>query len=122
MIYCVDLDDTLCFPIKDGKTTYEKYGNALPNKIMIDYINTKFFQNDKIIIHTARRMLTHNGDVQKIIEDVGEITENWLKEHNVQYTELVFGKPYADFYIDDKAVCATDLETYLKTKKEIDAN
>ena len=31
-------------------------------------------QNNKIIIHTARRMLTHDGDLEKVLKDVGDVT------------------------------------------------
>ena len=58
----------------------------------------------RIIIFTARRMLTHKGDVRRVIEDVGQITEDWLRLHNVPFDDLIFGKPYYDFIIDDKAI------------------
>ncbi|MNG12378.1 hypothetical protein D3C84_959880 [compost metagenome] len=54
-------------------------------------------------------MLTHAGDVQKVIDDVGSITEIWLSEHGVRYDELVFGKIYADVYLDDKALRPEEL-------------
>ena len=38
--------------------------------------------------------------VQTIL-DVGEITINTLKEFDIPYDELFFGKPYGHFYIDD---------------------
>ena len=40
-------------------------------------------------------MLTHDGNLKKILEDVEELTVNWLKKNNVQYTKLIFGKPFA---------------------------
>jgi len=49
-------------------------------------------------------MITHNGDIKKIKADVELITINWLKKYKVNYDRLLFGKPYADFYIDDKAI------------------
>ena len=49
-------------------------------------------------------MRTCNGDVAKVIEKIGKITEDWLEKWNVPYDELVFGKPYADIYIDDLGV------------------
>ena len=55
-------------------------------------------------------MLTHNGNLENIINDVGEITKEWLSNNNVKYDELHFGKPYADYYVDDKAV---ELENFL---------
>ena len=61
-------------------------------------------QGHYLIIHTGRHMRTCNGDVAKVIEKIGKITEEWLDKWNVPYDELVFGKPYADIYIDDLGV------------------
>ena len=107
-IICFDLDETLCFH-NNVNETYEKYGLARPNLPVIQKLNFWKSQGARIIIFTARRMLTHKGNLEKIEADVGEITRNWLKENNVQYDELIFGKPYADYYIDDKAVNVTEL-------------
>jgi len=50
-------------------------------------------------------MLTHDGDVEAIIADVGDITINWLKEHDVPYDEIIWGKPYSStWYVDDKSM------------------
>ena len=49
-------------------------------------------------------MLTHKGNLDKIISDIGEITKEWLSNNDVNYHELHFGKPYADYYVDDKSV------------------
>ena len=46
----------------------------------------------------------HNGNVGGVIADVGEITLNTLREFDIPYDEIYFGKPYADCYIDDLAV------------------
>ena len=54
-----------------------------------------------MFIYTARRMRTHGSNVGAIIADIGEITINTLKEFDIPYDELFFGKPYAHFYIDD---------------------
>jgi capsule biosynthesis phosphatase len=109
MIYCFDLDDTICFPNHGETSSYEKYGLAKPNVPMIYFINRTRSKGHKIIIHTARRMLTHNGDLSKIKEDVGQITKDWLDSNGVSYDELIFGKPYADFYVDDKNLLIRDL-------------
>ena len=112
MIYCFDLDDTICFPNHEAKDTFEKYGKALPCLEIIEYIRyiKTVSVGNTILIYTARRMVTHNGDIEKIKEDVQEITENWLKEHEVPYDSLIFGKPYADVYIDDKALNVDELK------------
>ena len=100
-----DLDGTICEPNLSMKNTEDRYGKAKPIKKVIDKMNDLRYNGFYIVIHTARRMLTHNGDVEKIIEDVGAVTEKWLADHQVPYDELIFGKPYADtHYVDDKAM------------------
>lgn len=108
-IIAVDLDHTLCYP-SDGKDSYSKYGCAIPIKHMIDYVNRLYDEGHTIVLYTARRMLTHDGNVNDVIADVGDITKNWLSEHNVKYTELIFGKLYFDVIIDDKAVRPEEIE------------
>jgi capsule biosynthesis phosphatase len=100
----VDIDDTICFPNHTQTKTSLKYGLAVPNEPMIKSLQVAKERGYKIVLHTARRMLTHNGDINKIIEDVGECTKNWLDRHNVPYDEIVWGKPYGVYYIDDKAM------------------
>lgn len=100
-----DLDDTICYPNHDVKETHGKYRLAKPNVSLIEKMQTLKDQGYYIIISSARRMLTHNGDVGKIVADVGVVTQDWLAEYEVPYDELVFGKPYASsYYVDDKAM------------------
>ena len=107
-----DLDDTICFPNHKEKETHEKYRLAKPNKLVIDGMIKLKNDGFYIIIHSARRMLTHNGDIHRIIQDVGKTTEDWLVEYGVPYDELIFGKPYADsYYVDDKAMT---IEEFIK--------
>jgi capsule biosynthesis phosphatase len=108
MIYCFDLDDTICYPNHTYADSINKYAKALPNIDLIKRIKFLHKSGHKIIVYSARRMLTHQGDLKKIYKDVGNLTEIWLKENHVPYDELIFGKPYADFYIDDKAVNVAD--------------
>ncbi len=107
-IYVFDLDLTICIP-QDFDDTERRYAQAEPITKMIENMRRIHQNGHRIVIHTARRMLTHKGDLLMIEQDVGEVTRRWLKEHNVPYDELIFGKPYGDFYIDDKAVNANEL-------------
>lgn len=100
----VDLDDTIFIPNHDEKDTYRKYGLAQPIPEMIEALTKAKKLEYKIVISTARRMLTHRGDINKVIEDVGDITTTWLNEHKVPYDEIQYGKPYGVYYIDDKAM------------------
>jgi capsule biosynthesis phosphatase len=101
---CFDLDNTLVsYPkIKNDYTTVE------PLIKNINYLRFLKEQGHTIIIYTARRMKTHHGNVGKIIQDVGSITLKNLSDFNIPYDEIYFGKPYADYYIDDLAIKSYD--------------
>jgi len=100
----IDIDHTICTPDDSKNNTFEKYGLAVPKKDMIDAIVSAKKMGYRIVLFTARRMATHNGDINKVIQDVGELTESWLADHGVPYDELIFGKPNAVYYVDDKAM------------------
>jgi len=109
-----DLDDTICYPNHESKDTETKYGQAKPNIEIIDRMNRLSVDNFYIIIHSARRMLTHDGDIDKIHRDVWDVTVRWLNLWNVPYDELVFGKPYANtYYVDDKAMNLNDFKEWV---------
>lgn len=95
--FCFDLDNTI--------VTYPKipadYTSVEPIWSVINVIRKLKSEGHTIIVYTARRMKTHAGNVGSIVKDVGKITIDTLEKYNVPYDELVFGKPYADFYIDD---------------------
>ena len=97
---CFDLDNTL--------VTYPTIPNDYTSvKPVINTINTlKQLKHDghTIIIHTARRMLTYGGNVGKVIKDIALTTINTLEQFGIPYDELIFGKPIADIYIDDRAI------------------
>ena len=93
----VDIDDTISF-------TYNRdFDNSVPNQQVIDKINKLYDDGWKIILFTAR-----GGKSCKTLEQkeakYRELTERWLKRHNVKYNELMFGKPNADYYVDDKNI------------------
>jgi capsule biosynthesis phosphatase len=100
MRICFDLDNTLVtYPTVCGDYTTVK-----PIKNMIDFIHDLHKDGNTIIIHTARRMNTHSGNIGKVNRDIGKITFDTLERFNIPYDEIVFGKPYADVYIDDRAI------------------
>lgn len=103
-----DLDDTICFPNHVKTGTHEKYGLARPNLKVISMMKGLHDSGYRIIICSARRMVTHSGDIDKIVADVGQVTIDWLAQHYVPYDELKFGKPYSNtWYVDDKAMGLT---------------
>ena len=108
--YCFDLDNTLVtYP-----EIYGDYASVKPIQKNIDFLKYLKTFNHTIIIHTARRMKTHKGNVGKIMADIGKITFDTLDKFDIPYDEIYFGKPEADYYIDDKAInCFDDLEKEL---------
>ena len=98
--FCFDLDGTLVtFPSTRGD-----YSTCKPISKTIRMVRDLHAAGHTIIICTARRMKTHRGNVGAVIQDIGAVTMQTLGEFNIPYDELHFGKPYADFYIDDLAV------------------
>jgi capsule biosynthesis phosphatase len=96
---CIDLDGTIC-TLQNRKGDYE---NAVPLPGAVETINRLYDEGHHIIIFTARRMRTCEGDVEKVKEMVGGLTKDWLDRHGVKHHELIFGKPYAHVYVDDLA-------------------
>ena len=97
---CFDLDNTLVtYP-----TIPNDYTSVKPIKRMIDQLNQFKSDGHEIIIYTARRMLTHSSNVGKVLKDIAMITFNTLEKFNIYYDEIIFGKPIADIYIDDRAI------------------
>lgn len=87
--YCIDLDGTLC-------TECCTYQEAKPMAHMVAKINALYAAGNNIVIATARGAAS--GKCWR------ELTEQQLKLWGVNYHSLIMGKPYADYYIDNKAV------------------
>lgn len=107
---CFDLDNTLVtYPIIPGD-----YSTCLPIQKTIDFLKYLKELGNIIIIHTARRMRTHSANLGKVNADIGKLTFDTLERFQVPYDEIYFGKPDADFYIDDKGInCFGNLEKEL---------
>jgi len=88
--YCFDIDGTIC------TNTDGAYESALPMVERIERVNELFDQGHTIVLFTAR------GSTTKI--NWSELTKKQMVEWGVKYHDLLFGKPYADVFIDDKAV------------------
>ena len=104
MRICFDLDGTLVsFPrIKDDYSTVD------PIQKNINFLKYLKTFGHTIIIYTARRMKTHGGNLGKILSDIGKITFDTLEKFDIPYDEIFFGKPYANYYIDDLAINSND--------------
>ena len=84
------------------------YDAAPPNREMIAFINQLYELGNEIILFTAR------GYVTGI--DWREVTEKQMKDWGLRYHELHFGKPNADYYVDDKMLDMNYLYTYFGKK------
>jgi len=56
-------------------------------------------------------MKTENGNIDAIYKHHYISTYNWLTKWNIPFDKLVLGKPYADMYIDDKAIFHKEWKT-----------
>ena len=88
-IFCIDIDGTIC-------TEGEEYHLAKPIPKVIKKINKLYENGNKIILFTSRGV--YSG------YDWSVLTKKQLQDWNVKYHELYFKKPYADYYIDNKAI------------------
>ncbi|MBP5160108.1 MAG: acylneuraminate cytidylyltransferase [Lachnospiraceae bacterium] len=72
------------------------YSLSEPDTEMIATVNRLYDEGNTIVLHTARGYATGI--------DWTELTKKRLSEWGVRYHELVFGKPNADYYIDDRSL------------------
>ncbi|MDO1451001.1 acylneuraminate cytidylyltransferase family protein [Rhodocytophaga aerolata] len=100
-IFCFDIDGVIACLTPDND-----YAKADCHTSTIDIINTLYEQGHYIILFTARG--TKTGI------DWKNTTEEQLHRWGVKYHELKFGKPAADFYIDDRMITINDLEKIVK--------
>jgi uncharacterized HAD superfamily protein len=94
MIYCFDIDGTLC------SNTDGDYSKAQPFYEVIAQVNRLYDEGHRILLYTARGATTGI--------DWREATERQLEEWDVHYHALFMGKPTADIYIDDRALNFAD--------------
>lgn len=99
MRICIDLDGV----IAQLKNAGETYADVKPVAGAAEKIRTLKESGHHIIIFTARHMKTCAGNVGAVIARQGKTTLDWLELHEIPYDEIIFGKPWADVYIDDNA-------------------
>lgn len=99
MRICIDIDGTICHLPEPSQDYYE----LAPIPGASDKIKMLKKNGHYIILCTARHMKTCDSNVGKVIARQAQTLIKWLEEHEFEYDELWFGKPYAHIYIDDKA-------------------
>jgi len=92
--YCFDIDGTLC------TNTDGDYEAAQPFESRIEHVNSLYAAGHTVSLFTARGSTT--GIDWRIV------TENQLAAWGVSYHTLIMNKPFADLFIDDKAIHADD--------------
>lgn len=96
----IDLDGTIC-PLKEPR---QSYGDLRPLPGAAERIRELRAAGYYVVIQTARNMATCEGNLGKVMKNVGLLTMQWLAQHGIEYDELYFGKPNAELYIDDRGV------------------
>ena len=92
-----DIDDTISF-CKD-----RDWVNAKPNLSIIKKLISMHNDGWEIFLHTARGSLSAKTPDDARIKYESIITE-WCEKHKVPYDKLIFGKPLAAYYVDDKSL------------------
>lgn len=93
-IFCFDFDGTLF------ETEGTDYSSSKPILSRIARVNELAKAGHKIILFTAR------GSKTGI--DWSNVTEKQALDAGLIFDELLFGKPAADHYIDDKGISDSD--------------
>lgn len=100
MIYCFDLDGTLCTSVLDSD-----YTKAEPLVAAICKVNDLFDAGNQIVIFTGRG--SSSG------KDWTDFTRNQIDGWGLKYHKLITNKkPTYDILIDDKAINAADWRKY----------
>lgn len=99
-----DLDDTLCH------TENRDYSNSCAISSVVEKIKEikHKISDAEIVIYTARGMASCNGDVEMAKKKNLPYIEAFLQRNDLKVDEIIFGKPLADIYVDDKAMSAID--------------
>jgi CMP-N,N'-diacetyllegionaminic acid synthase len=100
-VICVDIDGVLATVVPTLQ-----YQEAQPIRYAIEIVNALYRAGHEIVLFTARGSATGM--------DWQALTERQLRSWGVQYHRLMFGKPAADYYVDDKAVLPDGLLNLLE--------
>jgi capsule biosynthesis phosphatase len=93
-----DVDDTIL------TTLNRDYSNSKPKVEVIEGIRALKGSGWYIILQTARGMGRSNGDIESVREQVAQEITSFCEKFDVPYDELLLGKPWAAYYVDDKAL------------------
>ena len=91
MVYCFDLDGTLC------NTDGNNYKDSTPKKERIEIVNTLYDQGHTILIDTTRGCVSGKNYFFFTMEQL----KSWGVKFHTLRTGVKFG---ADIFIDDKGI------------------
>ncbi len=99
LTFCFDIDGVIATTVPD-----DNYTSARPIRERIAIINRLHDLGNHIVVFTGRGSSTGLN--------WRELTRLQLDEWGVKYHELRFGKPVADYYVDDRGLGVDELETF----------
>lgn len=108
-----DLDGTICH--SDVERQYE---NARPDEYVIRELNSLKEKGWRVVVFTARGMITYKGDIEKIEASWRSIIEQQLSIWGLNYDELIFGKPPGRWYLDDRALLIENKDTLFRSGRD----
>ena len=83
---CIDLDGTVCRSVPTA------YADAEPIPGAVAAIRQLRRDGWIVVLYTARHF------------NHWKVTKEWLSAHEIEYDQIVFGKPPARYYVDDRAI------------------
>lgn len=104
--FCFDIDGIIATLVHDNQ-----YNNAQPKTETIQLINQLYESGHHITLFTAR------GSKTGI--DWSDVTQKQMIEWGVKHHELHFGKPAADYYIDDRSMSPAFLPHLIKDLNQL---
>jgi CMP-N,N'-diacetyllegionaminic acid synthase len=97
-----DLDGVIAGLVPDGE-----YANAEPLQAGIALVRRLHEAGNRIVVYTARGSATGRDWMQ--------VTREQLRRCGVPHHAIHFGKPAADFYVDDRMISLATLEAWLES-------
>jgi hypothetical protein len=110
MRFVFGLDGTLVTPPRN----YGDWASVDPIEQNVALVRSLKAAGHYVIVWTSRESERLGGNVGAIIAAVGQVTITTLEKLRIPYDELLFGKPHADAYIDERAV-----NSRVDTEKEL---
>jgi capsule biosynthesis phosphatase len=103
--FCFNIDNTLLINNISDSSKF------IPLEKNINYLKFLKNLNHTIILYTSTGMNNYSNNIGKIMQNDGILILKTLEEFEIPYDEIYFGKPYADYYIDNLAINSNyDLE------------